>query len=262
MNAVGHLVWNFALTGEARSGAGAVATAVNARREAVCHADLFHRDDAVRRAAHEAYFGPTADEEQPEWFVDGVTNPWQYVERTVVDNPRRDEAAVGFYVPYGVVRKWELYELFEQKCREGSFGVVHVVRNPVACYVSLKQAEHSGVWTRGPKEKGAARPPSPVRVDAGDLLRFCRDHAATTTKIRDACRDRLEVSYRDVVYDFQKTMRRVFDYVELPEVPSLAKAGCKRLRNRPVLDRISNLTELRLDLPTEVRRLLDDEDLL
>lgn len=254
-------VWTFVLTGEVRSGAGAILSGINNRGGAVCHADLFHADPRQRRAAHEAYFGESADPDRmPEWYVEGTTNPWQYINHVVL-HPRNGEASVGFYMPYRMVRKLELYDLFEEKAREGGFSVIQVIRNPVACYVSLKQAEQSGVWTRAKGAGCQARPPTPVRVDAEELTAFCREHRTTLSKIRATCEDRLEVSYRDLVLDYQGVMRKVFDHVELPEAPVLAQSGCERLRNRAFEQRVTNWTEVRLGVPTDVRALIDAEDL-
>lgn len=253
--------WTFVLTGEARSGAAAVLTAINARRGAVCYSDLFHPDAAARRAAHEAAFGPSGDPVRaPEWYVDGHTNPWQYLTRTVLV-PRSAEPVVGCYLGYGVVRRLELYDLFEDQARAGGFSVVQVVRNPVACFVSLKQAQQSGVWTR-PRGEAVPPTPLPVRINPDELTAFCRDHAATVAKIRATCEDRLEISYRDLVFNYQAAMRRVFDHIELPEVPALAQPACARLRNRAFDRRVTNWPEVRLGVPADVKALIASEDLL
>ena len=140
--------WNFVLTGEVRSGAGVILSSINNRGGAVCYSDLFHQNSETRRQAHERYFGACKDPVRtPEWYVEGETNPWQYINHTVLA-PKDGLVGVGFYIPYRAVRKLELYDLFEEKAREGGFSVIQVIRNPVACFVSLKQAEQSGMWTR------------------------------------------------------------------------------------------------------------------
>lgn len=253
-------VWNFVLTGEVRSGAGAVLTSVNNCGQAICHADLFHASEAHRRAAHESYFGPSVGD-SPEWYVEAShTSPWQYINKTVLDNPKRGEWAVGFYAPYAAVRRLELYDLFQSRWRAGDFSIVHVVRNPVACFVSLKQAEKTGVWRRGIADEQAVCP-RPVKLVPEELVAFCRESEATRSKIRDHCEDRLEIHYRDLVVNYQRTMADLFDFVELPAVPKLASPGCKRLRNKAVADRVSNWSELRAALPIDVARHLDADDL-
>ena len=56
-------------------------------------------------------------------------------------------------------------------------------------------------------------------------------------------------------------MRRVFDHVELPEAPVLASPSCERLRNKGFEKRVTNWTEVRLDVPNDVKAFIDAEDL-
>lgn len=254
-------VWNFVVTGETRSGAGAVVTGLNNRKDAVCHVDLFHESEEVRRTAHLKYYGECKDD-TPCWFVEGETNPWQYINNSILDNPKKGESAVGFYLPCRALLRYELCDLFDQRGKEGDFSVIQVIRNPIACYVSLKQAELTGEWTRAWNAPLRAAPPGPIRVIADDLVQFCRSHAATVSKIRAACDDRLEIQYRDLVFDYQVVMRKVFDFVELTELPELIKPGIRRLRNRPIPERISNLSELKALLPTEYRRMIEEDDMV
>jgi len=251
--------WSYVLTGEVRSGAGVVLTSLNARPGAVCHADLFHPDPARRRAARGAYFGPPGGPGDPGCYQDGRTTPGRYLEAVL--RPRRGERSVGVHVPYAAVRALELYDWFARACREGGFGVVHVVRNPLACFVSFKQAAASGVWGRRPGE-AAAGPPPPVYLDPAELTAFCRDSWSVRGKLRSACTDYLEVHYRDLLYDYQGVMRRVFDHVELPDVPDLARPGCLRLRNRVWERRVSNWDAARAAVPGDVRALFDADDLV
>ncbi len=254
--------WNFVLTGEVRCGAGVVLTSINNRVGAICHADLFHPLKATRQVAHEAYYGPSSEPVRiPEYYVEGVTSPWQYINHTILTTAKNGESAVGFHILYEMMRKLELYDLFEHKEREGGFGVIHVTRNPVACFISLKQAQSSGVWTRGWNTAAQAKVPSPVRLNAEELTVFCREHGATESKIRAACCDKLDIPYRDLVLNYQATMARVFDFIELPAIPVLATPGCKRLKNRPIRDRVANWAEVKLDVPTDIKRLIDSEDL-
>lgn len=254
--------WTYVLTGEVRSGAGAIITGINSRPGAVCHADLFHPQEERRREAHERYFGPSADPVRlPEWYKPGEISPYQYLNRTALI-PMNDESSVGCYVSYNSVRQMELYDLFEEKCREGGFGIVHVVRNPVACYVSLKQAQQSGLWHLPRGRRVRNRTPMPVRINAEELTEFCQTHDTTTAKIRAACEDRLEIKYSEIVTDYQSVMRRVFDHIELPELPVLVRSDYMRLSNRSLPARVSNWRELMYEVPRPVRELMEAEDLL
>lgn len=256
---------NFVLVGDVRSGASVLASCLNNRRDAVCHLGLFHDNPGVRRSQHEKYFGDEgSDAILTPWFTDGQTNPWHYLNNTVLDNPLRGESAVGVHLPYATVRRWELFELFQNRCNEGDFCVVHVVRNPVACFISLKQAEKSGLWVRGNEQRLRRKDykaPSPMRIDEAELTQFCRDHTAMRRRIQTLCSDLLEINYADLV-DLQASALRLFDFLELPEQPELARPSVRRLANHPVERRIANFAEIRCTAPSDVRQYMSADDLV
>jgi hypothetical protein len=258
MAAVAQGVLNFILVGDDRCGAGVVLTTLNNRPDVVCHAGLFAPSEDDRRLAHETYFGPSDPEaSDPDHFVENVTNPWDYINRTVLDNPHRGESAVGLHLTYATLRRWELCDLLTHRYRDGDFCLVHVVRNPVACLVSLKQAERTGSWQRLPGEPGR-HPPSAVTLDPAELTEFCRAHAATRTRVRAACGDALEVAYRDLFVDYQAVMGRVCEFLELPDAGRF-RPGSRRLRNRRMADRVSNLAALAKAVPSDVRDYLRED---
>jgi hypothetical protein len=179
----------------------------------------------------------------------------------VFDHPKKGEAAVGCHLPYATVRRYELYELLAIRCREGDFCLVHVVRNPVAAFVSLKQAEKSGVATRGWLDRVPNQRPAPIRLDPAELTEFCRTYEATRGKVKAACDDALEVRYADLLMHYQDTMQKVFEFLELPPRPEMARPSCRRLRNGEVRERVTNLAEVRAAVPSDVRTLIDADDL-
>lgn len=252
---------NFVVLGDARSGTSVVQSSLNNRRGAVCHADLFHVLPKVRQAAHENYFGPCADPvNSPEWFIDGITNPVQYITRQVFDNPRNGENSIGLRLFYDVVRRWELFELFDARCREGDFCMVHVVRNPVACFVSNEQAKRTNLFVQDSSIRTLNSFPVAVTIEVADLVAFCQENVANRHKLKAACDDCLEINYYDLFVDYQRTMHKVFDFLELPYSEAAAIPGCRRLRNWPMTGRIANLRQLRAEAPAYIRELLDAED--
>lgn len=256
--------WNFALVGDARSGVGVVRDTLNNRRDVVCHAELLSADAAARRAAHEAYFGPTPEADTskaPPWFEEGVKSPIQYLTHDVFPRPRRGEVSVGCAVPFDDVRRLELYDVFEHLYAAGGFSLVLATRNPVAAFVSLRQAERSGTWAWDGTPPRPLRPPA-VRLDADDLVAFCRAATATAGKVAAAVPDVLVVRYADLLGDYQAVMAGVFAFVELPDAPQAARPGRRRLPNRPVAERVTNWAELRAVVPPDVRGHMDADDLV
>ena len=252
-------VLNFVVVGEIRSGTSLVQTTLSSRPDAVCHGDLFHPDLAVRRREHESYFGPSPAG-APQWFDGENISPWQYINQHVLDRPRRKERSVGLRLLYPIVRHWELFELFHERCQEGDFCLVHVLRNPLACFISLKQAEQSGVW-RERFTDPVAPCPSPASLEIPDLVDFCRKHLALRQRIRTSCDDVLEISYRDLHMNYTTSMKRVYEFLELPIVGRVGLPGYRRLRNRTLPERVYNWSALKREVPSDIRGLFEDEDL-
>jgi hypothetical protein len=249
---------NFVVTGEARSGTAVVQAAVDARPDVVCHGLLFDQSVEVRRKAHEDYFGPCKDPKRnPTWYVPVLVNPWQYVDCAVFDNPQRGEEVVGIRLLYTDVASLSLFDLFQSRYRDGDFCVIHVVRNPVACFVSMKQAAMTGRWSL-PADAEASRSPVPVSLDPEELVPFCREHVANRRKVSRACPDALEIAHKDLVFDFAAVARRLHEFLELDGGPDLVPAT-RRLRNVGMRRRISNFDKLVRQVPSDVRELFSED---
>lgn len=252
---------NFVVVGPVRGGTSIVQSAISNRKGAVCHADLFHPEVQMRQDCHEAYFGACPDKDKlQDWYVEGgVLSPYQYLASRIFDNPMAAERCIGVRIHYSMIQALQLCDTFEQKTREGDFCVIHVRRNPVACYVSLKQAELSGIWLLSRNDERRVSRPSRISVDVNDLTAFVREQLAIERRIREACDDSLFLDYADLAYRTQETLRTVFEFLELPDEDTPPCPTTRRLPNRDMLERISNLDALRRTAPSEVRVLLTDE---
>lgn len=252
---------NFVCVGQVRAGTSIVQSSISDHPRAVCHADLFHPDNNVRKKSHQAYFGRSRNADKlPNWFVPGVS-PNQYIRHTIFDNPLHGESVVGFRVHYPQIVGWDLCDIFDACCREGDFGIVHVTRNPVACFVSLKQAEVSNVWYRSTDDSPLSSSPAPISLDPAELTAFVRNHEAVHRKVNAACDYGVEVTYKELLTDYTNAMRRVFRCLEIDgEVP--VRPSSRRLRNRLMRQRILNLDALKRTCPSDVRVWLNAEDLV
>jgi hypothetical protein len=56
-------------------------------------------------------------------------------------------------------------------------------------------------------------------------------------------------------------MRRVFEFLELPDCEDPATAQCRRLRNRTIRHRVCNWDKVYKAVPSDIRKLFDAEDL-
>jgi hypothetical protein len=256
---------NFAVTGPIRGGTAVVQTSINNHPKAVCHGNLLSggrtaEADALRRESHERYFGPSHDPlRMPEWYTCGSTNPVQYLVEQVWDNPLRGESAVGLCLPYHEVTYLDLCELFQERYQEGDFCVIHVLRNPVTCFVSYKQAQHSGLWAclhNAPRDDA---PPAEM-VDLPELVQFVNAYDATRRRINAACPDCLVITYKDLFLEYQATMRKVFEFLEIPALP-LAHAGQRRLCNHELSARVRNWDQIFQRAPSEIKAYMTADDL-
>ncbi len=255
--------FNFLLVGPERSGSAALASSLCGLPGTYVHVGLLDRDEAVRRAAAERYFDIDPEEAasgNPPWFRDGVTNPYHYLLASVFDRPRRGEARIGVRADYGFTRSYQIHDTVEELYRRGDFCVVHVHRNPVACFVSLKQAERTRQWGRPASQREGGDPPPAVRLDPVELTRFVRDHYAERAKLRAACPDAIDVQYRDLCLDFDHQVRRVAAYVEAP-CGRVALPCIRRMRNRPVAERAYNFADVAKQVPSDVRAAMTAADL-
>ncbi len=252
-------VLNYVVAGEVRSGSAALASALGFARGACCHAALLSDDEYTRRDEFEAYFGD-GDPDAPAYFHatdrQANLNAYRFLQSSVFDRPRRGEQAVGVRLTYPALARYDLFDLLEERTREGDFCLVMVTRNPVACLVSLKQAAHSGIWAEGPNAPRRPLCPMPVRLDAQELTRFCRQYDATRGKVRRAAEAApdafLEVDYKSLVFDYRRQVERVMEFLELPQQPA-PQPGLRRLKNDAFERRVTNLDEVLAAVPSDVR---------
>ena len=248
-------VLNFVIVGQVRSGSAVLQSALNNLREVTCHNDLFHHSPEVRQQVHERYFGPAPSADLPTWYVKDLVNPYQYLSRQIFDKNLQDEAAIGVRLTYDQVQQFQFYDLLHDRCMEGDFCLVHVRRNPVACFVSMQQARESGVYAADFHTKKPLPQPTAVALNPQELTAFVRQHEAVAGKIARACDDVLEISYRELVRNYSNTMKKTLDFLEQSTMV-VPNPDYRRLPNTDMSRRISNLDELRQKVPADIQEFL------
>jgi len=253
-------ILNFVVTGQVRCGASVIQTSVRSHPKATCHGDLLHHEEDVRRETHEEYFGAPFKAAMPEHCIPGEVNPEQYLSARVFDSPLNGEEAIGVKVLFPHLKANDLWEFLHERSLEGDFCTILVLRNPVACYVSWKQALQTGVFQQDIDDRQPLNSPLPVDLEPSKLVPFVRWHVAFEERIRQYCDDRLEIHYRELFLNYHEVMGQVFEYLELPPYAAVTPS-CRRLKNRSMRQRIANFHTVRLELPDDVRVYLDAEDL-
>jgi hypothetical protein len=249
---------NFVVTGQVRCGGSVVQTSVTSHPSATCHVDLLHEDLIRRKKNHEDYFGESTNPDAPDWCCPGAMSAEQYLTTRVFDHNKFDELAVGTKLLYSHLSGHDLWEYFNHWCRKGDFCVIHVKRNPVACYVSLKQAQKSGVWHEDINRDGNHVQPRPIEANVKELTEFVRWHQAYEAKVNSMCDDRLEIEYRELFLNYHTVMAEVFDFLSLDRFPDVVP-GVRRLKNRNIQARMSNFNTTRLAVPYDVREFFDND---
>ncbi len=252
-------VLNFIVTGQARCGAAVIQSAVSSHPKAICHGDLVGDCGIRRQEAHEDYFGePYGHAEIPDYCAPGMVSPEQYLTIKVFDNPLYGEQAVGVRILYDDILKQQMWEYFQEWNLAGDFCVIHVKRNPIACFVSKKQAQQTGVWQQSVNDRQQFLQPRSVHVDVEELTWFVRNHVMCETKIANLWDDRLEFTYKELFLDYPSVMAGVFEFLSLPPYPE-AKPTVRRLKNRNIRDRIANFSTLRARVPSDVASYFNED---
>ncbi len=259
--ATGRRVLNFVVTGQVRAGTSVLQTSIDMHPSALCYGELLHPNVKVREELHKLYFGPARANSMPEWYTHGGwISPEQYLATRVFDHPASYETSVGVKLLYPHLQTFDLWEYCHDRCNAGDFCVIHIRRNPVACYVSLKQAEQTGVWAEDVNSRTRLERPLPIDPDIHELTKFCRWHAAHEAKLRQMCDDRLEIEYRELIVDYRRVMAAVFAYLDLPALPGV-HPGVRRLKNHALRERFFSFDKTRREVPTDIRPYFDADDL-
>ena len=245
---------NFMVAGNAECGHDLLQASLSAHPEIICHGDVLHKAEALRKTEHEEYFG--ASGRVPDWYVPSYLSMEQYLNNKIFDNTLHEEQAVGVKVEYQHFIDQDLWDYTIRKCRQGDFCLVHVQRNPVACFVDYMRSE---AW---PHNLGPLRvSQNSVRVDPGLLTTFVRNHLSTALKVDGLCEDRVVVNYHELVLDFRGTSEKLFKYLDIP-YSSACTPNLKAIRRRDVRSAVSNWEQLQRELPSDVREHLESPTLL
>lgn len=244
---------NFVIVGEQRSGASVLRNGLNDLAEVICHVGLLDESRSARLQAHQSYF----DNDVAFASQIDTDSPYRYLNHQVFDNPQRGETRIGVHLPYERVRRWELDDLFHERYLEGDFCLLHVVRNPLACFVSQRQAEQSGIWEQPAAHSRRKIPQDAVQIEPAELIRFVRHNEAVRTRLRRAVPDLMEIDYEDLAYNYAATMRSVMEFLELEPRRQLRPSRSRRLHSESLRNRVRNWFVLERELPPDVLECLE-----
>lgn len=238
---------NFMVIGNCFSGHQLLRDSLSRHPDVICHSNLLNRIELVRRQSHESYFGSI--EKVPDWFNPQLLSAEQYLSNKIFDNNLNGESAVGVILDYEDIVDYDLWDYIDRQCKLGDFCVIHVVRNPVACYVDKMSTNAEN----GKKKKR-------VRIQAANLTAFVGSNVATTIKINRLCDDLAIVPYHRLVLDFKNTMTKMLQFLELEENQNCVEEGAYGSFNS-VKSRIINRDDLADRLSLDVLEFFNSSDL-
>ena len=246
---------NFMVVGNYHSGHDLLQACLSAHPSMICHGDVLHPDEAIRKEEHEEYFGDSG--KVPDWYQPRDLSVEQYLNNKIFDNTLYDEKAVGVRLSYTNFIESDLWDYADQKCRRGDFCLLHVVRNPVACFVDfMSQQQRKGLldFPVGPSFGQS------VSLELLELTNFVRNHLATEIKVNRLCSDRAVIPYHELLLDFKSTLQQIFKFLELPYSPACVP-NKKKIQTKDMRSRISNWQQLKAELPLDVRDVLESPTL-
>jgi hypothetical protein len=236
-------ILNVVVLGNDCSGYGLIQQALARHEKAVFHSDLFHHNENIRKQLHESYFGKT--DNVKDWYVPDSISASHYLSNKIFDNALYDEAVVGLRVNYNTFLKHELDEFFRQRCRTGSLCMVHVHRNPVACFIA--------------KEQKRLKTRNSIYIDYKELTDFVRKHHVATLKLQDVFEDYIEFAFHEVLLDYTHAVQSACQFLELPFSPDLVDPGLLAYHHSTRYS-VVNWKELLTKCDSEVRAQLESPD--
>lgn len=241
---------NYVLTGNHHSGYGMLQASLAAHPKMICHGDVLHAKESVRQAEHEQYFGPSG--RLADHFMPTHISVEQYLNNKIFDNVLYGERAVGVKVNYDCLRGYDLWEYLDQKTRKGDFCLLHVDRNPVACFVAQKYREGKDSFTSHRR--------TPVFVSPEELTQFVRDHLSVGAKLSHLGTDRFVIKYHELLLDFRGVLERTLKFLNVT-FSHACVPNYRQVKRLSVRSRVANWAELQFAVPKDVRELLQDPKL-
>lgn len=237
---------NFVLVGDVRAGTYPLHTALATIPTIAAHAHLLHDNAQVRTKAYSHYFKQCG---LP--FNSEENSAHHFLRNRIFDRPLHNETIVGVRITYDQMRKHDLFDLLKEHTNEGDFCVIHVERNPLACFVSKKQSEASSIYYKTSRTV-TDKIPNKIWLDSEELTDFVREHSYVRDKINAVCHDVCRIQYQNMYFDFDSVLNTVLKFLETVVTTSHSPA-VHRLTNTTLPERVFQLDKILAELPNDVR---------
>lgn len=246
---------NFIVTGNRQTGCRFLQELLAKSDKIASHIDLLHEDEEVRKVAHQAYYGNTG--KVITHYVTYQISVEQYLNNKVFDNARNNEQIVGIKLNYPTICNNQLWDYLDQKTRKGDFCAIHIVRNPVACYINHRLKNpilyEESLTLNYDKNK--------IYIDPNDLIEFVRQHEAAKAKINQFCTDRLVLTYSELLFNLKQVLESVFEFLETSFDPAVIPSD-KTYQHKEPRSQVLNWSQLKANLPGDILPFLLCDELI
>lgn len=252
---------NFVITGLPRSGAFALAQAINKCGRATCHSSVLDPNEEERTRAHLDYFGDC-----PHTLPWGLRQPSleRYLLETLMDKPQRHEAACGAFLPASLIDQHNLYHLLARWSQSSDFAFIHVIRNPVESCISWHQAKQTAVqmgetaWALRPGSN--VYKPRSVHIELDELTQYVDWAKQAEAKIAmNLHYQTVKITHRRLVTDWWGTITDLFYFLELPQHEA-PLPPIKRYPHREIGLRCSNWNTLKTKARYDIVALMNQAE--
>lgn len=240
----------FVIISQVRTGSMLIKEMLNAHTRAMCLNEIFQEKHERRLRWHRHHFH---DDHCFLSLVEGhgYNDPADYL-RFKLWPLGEGVHALGFKLLYSQATRWRLWEYLQQYT---DIGVIHIIRNPIASFVSLCEARATNLWHSYTDKRIRVVPLSPRHLEPSDVLSFIEETMRGRTMVAGLPNRKFLIRYGDLLRNLDRTIAKVYRTVDLRyeqvEVPMM------KTRTATVEQRIANLHQVCAHLPRKYRHLAD-----
>ena len=240
----------FVIIGHARSGTGFLRSSIESHPRAICLGELLHaHNEEIRKVNHRRYFSDR------DWLKFKTGIPFTQLAVDYLDQKiwpaAKCEHAFGFKLLFWQIEFFDLWKYLSAKAVD--LKIINVTRNPIAVYVSLEQAKMNQQWIRQSGEKAVKAQPVEINIKA--FNKHIHKMLQHRKKIIDLAMNICEVQYADLVKNYQATMNKVYEFLDLQ--PHKATPSLSKQQNWNIQNRILNFEKFSRELNRKYRPYLE-----
>ena len=240
----------FVIISQLRTGSMLVKEMLHAHPQAMCFNEIFQEKQERRLRWHRHHFHDDDCFRSP---VDrhGYGDPVDYL-RLKLWPVGEGVPALGFKLLYSQAKRWRIWEYLQES---HDIRIIHIVRNPIASYVSLCEARATNIWHSYFDNRDPLIPLLPRHLEPSDLLSFIDETLSGRITVSGMPNRNFLVRYGDLLRDLERTIAKVYRFLGLRY--KRVRIPMAKTRTATIEQRIANLDQICAYLPLKYRHLTD-----